>query len=49
MMKGMKLFVDTNLSSHAITRYPTTKAIPVAAAVSANEKTFELSDDESAP
>jgi hypothetical protein len=48
-MNGMKLLVETNLSNQAITKYPTTNAIAVAAAVSANEKTFELSDDESAP
>jgi hypothetical protein len=47
-MNGMKLFVDTNLSNQAITRYPTTKAIPVATAVSVNEKTL-LSVDETAP
>ena len=39
MMNGAKLLVVTNLSSHAITRYPTTKAIAVATNVSESEYT----------
>ena len=41
----MKLLVETNFSNQAITKYPTTNAIVVAAAVSGNENTLDSSDD----
>ena len=39
-MNGIKLFVVTNLSNHAMTRYPIIKATTVATKVSVNVKTF---------
>ena len=48
-MKGIKLLVETNFRSQAMTMYPTINAITVATAVSASENTLEVSDDESAP
>ena len=47
-MKGIKLFVATNLSSQAMTIYPITNATAVAANVSAIENTLESVSDEKA-
>jgi hypothetical protein len=47
-MKGIKLFVETNFRSQAITAYPITKATPVATKVSGIEKTLGAASDEKA-